>query len=242
MRPIYIKNILTKIVNLLTSTESDAALSAKQGKILNEKIATIPNNPATPPPINVSDIIVDTSLVSNDTNKAPSIRLTNASLSTKVSLDPITNTIPDDTIPDEAIETIDHLRLIGGTNIKVSDIDNNNTYMISKADTKEDVVNYINELKISSATSNQKWIDICYCKYMNNGTYFAIAEDTNRAMKSSNGKDWEEVTLPDTMKYSSVGYNSKSNTLCIVSRDSKELQHYLISYYTSLKIRNKNLN
>ena len=223
MKYIYVKNLLTKIINSLTSTETNAALSAKQGKILNEKIATIPNTPPAPPLINPSDLIVNTSLSSDDTDKAPSVHLIKESLSTKVTIDPVTNKIPNNNLPPEMV-TVEQLKLIGGSKIKVTTTDDE-TYTISEADTKEDVINYLKELKLGDATSNQKWIDICYCGKFdnNNGLYFAIAEDTDKAMKSADGKIWEEVTLPSSSKYRAISYNHKICKMCIVSNDSNEV-------------------
>ena len=111
---------------------------------------------------------------------------------------------------------------MGGANIRVSDLDND-TYVISKADTKEDVLGYINDINLGITTSNQKWVDICYCNHIGGGLYIAIAEDTNKAMKSSNGKDWEEITLPYSMKYHSIAYDDVLKMICIVVDNSKEI-------------------
>lgn len=213
--------MLTKVVDALTSDESDAALSAKQGKILNDKIDAIGSSTTPPPPITPTDIVVDT-LANNETNKAPSVHITKESLSTKASLDTNTNKIPISNIPDEAIPTVNKLRIMGGANIRVSDLDND-TYIISKADTKEDVLGYINDINLGLTTSNQKWVDICYCNHIGGGLYIAIAEDTNKAMKSSNGKDWEEITLPYSMKYHCIAYDDVLKMVCIAADNSKEI-------------------
>ena len=213
--------MLTKVVDALTSDESNAALSAKQGKVLNDKINAIGSSTTPPPPITPTDIVVDT-LANNETNKAPSVHITKESLSTKASLDTNTNKIPISSIPDEAIPTVNKLRIMGGANIRVSDLDND-TYVISKADTKEDVLGYINDINLGPATSNQKWVDICYCNHIGGGLYIAIAEDTNKAMKSSNGKDWEEITLPYSMKYHCIAYDDVLKMVCIAADNSKEI-------------------
>ena len=223
MKFLYIKNLISRVIDNLTSTDTDAALSAKQGKLLNEKIATIPSTSPAPPPINPATLIVDTSLSTDDVDKAPSVHLTKDSLSSKVSLDSNTNLIPKENLPAEMF-TIEDLKIIGGANIKVTTTDDE-TYIISKADTKEDILGYINDINLGSATSKQKWIDICYCMKFDSGAgmYLAIAEDTDKAMKSTDGKTWEEITLPISMKYHCIAYDNVLKMICIVADNSKEI-------------------
>ena len=60
--------MLTKVVDALTSDESNAALSAKQGKILNDKIGCYRIIYYTTTNYTPTDIVVDT-LANNETNK-----------------------------------------------------------------------------------------------------------------------------------------------------------------------------
>ena len=84
----------TPIIDNLTSTDTDKALSANQGKILNDKITTLSTT--------ISNTVVD-SLAGNETDKSPSVNIIKQSLTNKALL--VNGRIPLENIPDEIVQS-----------------------------------------------------------------------------------------------------------------------------------------
>ena len=213
--PEYVSVKDLTIIDNLTSDDERAALSAKQGKVLNGKInAAIGSGsgPVTPQPQNY----MVNSMSGDETDKAPTVHAIKREFNTKVDL--VGGKVPLSLLPDIQ-NTNANITLLGGKGIVVSKDDN--TYIISRAPSKTDVINKLKDGKKVKLTSSLKYKDICYCDDL--GIFIAVAEDSNKVAKSSNGKDWAEVTLPEALKYSSVCYSSKIGKICIVAKDSDKV-------------------
>ena len=211
----YVEVKQLTIIDNLTSNDENAALSAKQGKILNGKIDTAigsGSGPVTPQPQNY----MVNSMSGDETDKAPTVHAIKREFNTKVDL--VGGKVPLSLLPDIQ-NTNANITLLGGKGIVVSKDDD--TYIISRAPSKTDVINKLKDGKKVKLTSSLKYKDICYCDDL--GIFIAVAEDSNKVAKSSNGKDWAEVVLPETLKYSAVCYSSKIGKICIVAKDSDKV-------------------
>lgn len=209
----YIKPVFvpTPIIDNLTSTDTDKALSANQGKVLDDKITTLS--------ITITNSVVD-SLSGNETDKTPSVHIVKDALDKKVDL--INNKVPLNQLPNEIV--------FGSSGDNVSDIvdgegititrGTSNRYVVSLAPTDQEISDKFSNIKKAKLPSSLKYRDICYSN--DAGKFIAIAEDSDKAVVSSNGKDWVEVTLPAQLKYSSITYSNKMKKVCIVAKDSNQ--------------------
>lgn len=209
---IQIKIDKLPIIDNLTITDTDKALSANQGKILDDKITTLS--------ITITNSVVN-SLSGNETDKTPSVHVVKDALDKKADL--INSKVPLNQLPNEIV--------LGSSGDNISDIvdgegititrGTSNRYVVSLAPTDQEISNKFSNIKKAKLSSSLKYRDICYSN--DAGKFIAIAEDSDKAVVSSNGKDWVEVTLPAQLKYSSVTYSNKMKKVCIVAKDSNQV-------------------
>ena len=154
-------------------------------------------------------------MAGDEIDKAPSVHIVKEALNNKADL--VAGKIPLNQLPEISVPVL--LKVVGGEGIVVDK--SNDTYTVSAAPSKTDVINKLKDGKKVTLTSSLKYKDICYCNEL--GVFVAVAEDSNKVAKSSNGKDWTEVVLPETLKYSAVCYSSKIGKICIVAKDSDKV-------------------
>lgn len=209
---IQIKTDKLPIIDNLTTTDTDKALSANQGKILDDKITTLSTT--------ITNSVVN-SLSGNETDKTPSVHVVKDALDKKADL--INSKVPLNQLPNEIV--------LGSSGDNVSDIvdgegititrGTSNRYVVSLAPTDQEISDKFSNIKKAKLSSSLKYRDICYSN--DAGKFIAVAEDSDKVIVSSNAKDWVEVTLPAQLKYSSVTYSNKMKKVCIVAKDSNQV-------------------
>ena len=207
----WIKNLTIRIIDNLTSDDDKAALSAKQGKILNDKISNISTNPSQPP-INPSNYIVD-DLNGNQTDKAPSVHIVKDALSKKADL--VSGKVPISQLP-QLTQPAPTIKLIGGKGIVINK--SNDIYTISAAPSKDDIIKKFKKGKKINVPNTSDYIDICYADNLD--LFMAVASE--RVVTSNDsGKTWKEVAIPVVgPQNKAIAYSNNMYKFCIVGKDT----------------------
>ena len=154
-------------------------------------------------------------MAGDEVDKAPSVHIVKEALDRKADL--VGGKVLLSQLPEISVPAM--IKVVGGEGIVVDK--SNDTYTVSAAPSKTDVINKLKDGKKVKLTSSLKYKDICYCDEL--GIFVAVAEDSDKVAKSSNGKDWAEIVLPETLKYSAICYSSKIGKICIVAKDSDKV-------------------
>ena len=212
----YIQPITTPIpiIDNLTTPETTSALSANQGKVLNDKITTLSTT--------ISNIVVD-SLDGNEIDRSLSVHIVKESLTNKANL--VDGKVPIENIPDDIVSLYQNnnslSNICAGNGIIVTK-GTSNRHVVSVAPSLEIITTKIQDskkAKVSDTPYNYK--DICYCDTINK--FVAISDNNNKVVTSSDCKIWNEVTLPTSLSYTSVIYSSKLHKICIVAKNTNQL-------------------
>ena len=210
----WIEDLKKVIVDNLTTDDSKAPLSARQGKVLNEKIeAAIAagSNPPTPP-LNPTDYIVN-SLAGDETNKAPSVHVVKEALSKKADL--VAGKVPLNQLP-QLTQPAPTIKLVGGKGIIINKINDN--YIISVAPSKEDITKKFKNGKKVNVPNASDYTDIYYADNLD--LFVAVASE-KVVTSNDSGKTWKEVALPVVgPENKAIAYSNKLHKFCIVGKDT----------------------
>ena len=208
----WIEDLKKAIVDNLTTDDSKAPLSARQGKVLNEKIEAAIAAGSNPPipPLNPADYIVN-SLAGDETNKAPTVHVVKEALSKKADL--IAGKVPLNQLP-QLTQPAPTIKLVGGKGIII----NKSNDIISVAPSKEDITKKFKKGKKVNVLSASDYTDICYADNLD--LFVAVASE--KVVTSNNsGKTWKEVALPVVgPENKAIAYSNKLHKFCIVGKDT----------------------
>ena len=210
----WIEDLKKVIVDNLTTDDSKAPLSARQGKVLNEKIeAAIAagSNPPTPP-LNPADYIVN-SLAGDEINKAPTVHVVKEALNKKADL--VAGKVPLNQLP-QLTQPAPTIKLVGGKGIIINK--SNDNYIISVAPSKEDIIKKFKNGKKVNVPNASDYTDIYYADNLD--LFVAVASE-KVVTSNDNGKTWKEVALPVVgPENKAIAYSNKLHKFCIVGKDT----------------------
>lgn len=207
----YIKPVFvpTPIIDNLTSSDTDKALSANQGKVLNDKITTLSTT-------TIGSITVD-SLNNDEVDRSPSAHIVKDILGKKAPL--VNGKIPLNHIPTELLQSTPDDKpndLLAGDGILITNGSNGRRIINIIPTDASSIIAKINKAKKVKLPSKQDCIDICYCSKMK--LVAAIASNNDVMFTSNDGKTWAQVSTPSSMENACMCYSSKSNKIFIVTK------------------------